>query len=244
VDEGQDDQREGRVVAISAATNAVAATDPVAVLSPMADTGFASNGKLAPGVGLVPAVVSTNPQTFTTPTGRVPQSTRGDRDQPGEWEGVCGKHGRIAERSAAFQSNAQGLVSVFDIATRGEVFATQSDTRFRRTAPLNMNQGVNLDTAEKPRLFHTNPVAIAWRGTQGKDAWVAIQNSDLVVRLKVDASGIPTVGAPLAAGPGKIVRVDLQKPGGDTDSRQGRRAGLRSIARARAPSSQISSAAQ
>jgi hypothetical protein len=32
--------------------------------------------------------------------------------------------------------------------------------------------------------------------------------------LKVDASGIPTVGAPLAAGPGKIVRVDLQRPGG------------------------------
>src|SRR5262249_43016052 len=42
------------------------------------------------------------------------------------------------------------------------------------------------------------------------DAWVVIQNSDLVVRLTVDASGIPTIGAPLVAGPSQIVRVDLQ----------------------------------
>src|SRR5262249_47992094 len=43
VHEGQDDQREGRVVAISAATNTILGT---AVLSPMANTGFNSNGQL------------------------------------------------------------------------------------------------------------------------------------------------------------------------------------------------------
>src|SRR5436190_13985800 len=41
-DEGQDDNREGRVVAISAATNTVIGT---AVLAPIANAGFNSNGK-------------------------------------------------------------------------------------------------------------------------------------------------------------------------------------------------------
>jgi DNA-binding beta-propeller fold protein YncE len=68
-EEGQDDQREGRVVAISAATNTpLGAPNPV-VLQPIANTGFNSNGRLSPGPGQVPAVASTNPQTFTTPTG-------------------------------------------------------------------------------------------------------------------------------------------------------------------------------
>src|SRR5262249_32279274 len=57
-------------------------------------------------------------------------------------------------------------------------------------------------------LFLTNPVAMAWR-PDGSDAWIAVQQSDLLVRLTVDANGIPTVGAPLASGPGQIVRVDL-----------------------------------
>ena len=44
----------------------------------------------------------------------------------------------------------------------------------------------------------------------GTDAWVVVQNSDVVVRLTVDASGIPTIGAPLVAGPSNITHVDLQ----------------------------------
>src|SRR5439155_18230913 len=108
-----------------------------------------------------------------------------------------------------FNSNNQGLVSVFDTLTRSETTAAQTDPSVRRTAPLNLNQGVNLATTPAPRLFLTNPVAMAWR-PDGTDAWVVIQNSDLVVRLTTDANGIPTVNNPLVAGPSTLVRVDLQ----------------------------------
>src|SRR5439155_7465664 len=48
LEEGQDDQREGRVVAISAATNTpLGAPNPI-LLEPIADTGFNANGQLAP----------------------------------------------------------------------------------------------------------------------------------------------------------------------------------------------------
>ena len=109
-----------------------------------------------------------------------------------------------------FNSNSQGLVSVFDTETRLEVTAPQTGADVRRQAPLNLNRGVNLDTALEPRLFFSNPVAMAWR-PDGSDAWVVIQNSDVVVRLTVNPNGIPTIGAPLAAGPGQIVRLDLQE---------------------------------
>ena len=47
----------------------------------------------------------------------------------------------------------------------------------------------------------------------GTDAWVVVQNSNVVVRLTVNNPGIPTIGAPLAAGPGSVVRVDLENVG-------------------------------
>src|SRR5262249_49745995 len=94
-----------------------------------------------------------------------------------------------------------------------EVTAAQTDPTVRRTAPLNLNQGVNLATTPAPRLFMTNPVAMAWR-PDGSDAWIAVQNSDVVVRLTVNANGIPTVNAPLVAGPSQIVRADLQSQAG------------------------------
>src|SRR5262249_3285087 len=72
VNEGQDDERQGRVVAISAATNTPSSSPNPVVLEPMASVGFNSNGKLAPAAGIVPNVPSTNPQTFTTPTGAFP----------------------------------------------------------------------------------------------------------------------------------------------------------------------------
>src|SRR5262249_34992823 len=48
LDEGQDDQREGRVVAISAATDGVNPPPAVITLGPLANTGFNANGRLAP----------------------------------------------------------------------------------------------------------------------------------------------------------------------------------------------------
>lgn len=209
LDEGQDDQREGRVVAISAATNTILGT---ATLGPIANAGFNSNGRLAPGTGLTPAVPSTNPQTFTTPTGAFPNQLAAVALHPTTGRGYVVSTAASPNGPLRFNQMAQGLVSVFDAATRSEITAAQTDPTVRRTAPLNMNQGVNLGTTPAPRLFLTNPVAMAWR-PDGSDAWVVIQNSDLVVRLNADANGIPSVNNPLVAGPSTLVRVDLESVG-------------------------------
>ena len=208
-DEAQDDQREGRVVAISAGTNAVLTAPNPIVLAPMANTGFNSNGKLAPAPAQVPSVASTNPQTFTTPTGAFPNQLAAIAIHPGIPRAYVVSTAASPNGPLRFNQNMQGLVSVFDTATRAEVIAPQADPDLRRTAPLNMNQGINLATLPEPKIFLSNPVALAWE-PDGSNAWVVIQHSDLLVRLTVDAGGIPTVGAPLVAAPGGITRVDLQ----------------------------------
>ncbi|HET6202588.1 MAG TPA: hypothetical protein VFI25_07270 [Planctomycetota bacterium] len=214
LEEGQDDQREGRVVAIDAATNTpLAAPNPVE-LAPQAVTGFNANGRLAPaGPGLTPAVPPTNPQTFTTPTGCFPNQLASIAIHPDGVRAYVVSTAASPNGPLRFNSMAQGLVSLFDTASRVEVTAPQTDPTVRRTAPLNLNQGINLATTPAPRLFLTNPVAMAWR-PDGSDAWIAVQQANAVVRLTVDAGGIPTIDAPLAAGPSAIVRVDLESPGG------------------------------
>jgi YVTN family beta-propeller protein len=119
VDEGQDDQREGRVVAISAATNTVlGAPNPIA-LGPIANTGFNSNGKLAPAApGPVPFVPSTNPQTFTTPTGAFPNQLAAIAIHPTAAKAYVVSTGASPNGPLRFNSMNQGLVSVFDAATR------------------------------------------------------------------------------------------------------------------------------
>src|SRR2546426_1475793 len=208
-EEGQDDQREGRVVAISAATNSVLGAPNPVLLAPQANAGFNSNGKLAPGPGQVPAVASTNPQTFTTPTSAFPNQLAAIAIHPIQSRAYVVSTGASPNGPFRFNTNAQGLVSVFDPATRLEVTAGQIDVTVRRTAPLNLNQGINLATTPAPRLFMTNPVAMSWQ-PDGAAAWIAVQQADPVVRLTVDTSGIPTIAAPLVAGPSTIVRVDLQ----------------------------------
>jgi hypothetical protein len=210
LDEGQDDQREGRVVALSAATNTpLGAPNPV-LLEPLANAGFNSNGKLAPGPGQVPAVASVNPQAFTTPTGCFPNQLAAIALHPTNGKAYLISTAASPNGPLRFNQMAQGLVSLFDVAGRTEVTSGQTVALVRQTAPLNLNQGVNFNTQFAERLFLTNPIDMAWR-PNGSDAWVAIQNSDLVVRLTVDANGIPTVGNPQAAGSTQTqVRVDLQ----------------------------------
>jgi hypothetical protein len=208
VDEGQDDQREGRVVAISAATNTILGTTN---LGPLANAGFNSNGRLAPATGLTPSISPTNPQTFTTPTSCFPNQLASLAIHPTNGKAFVVSTGASPNGPFRFNTNAQGLISVLDTATRTEVTSGQTAAAVRQTAPLNLNQGINLATTPLPRLFMTNPVAMAWR-PDGSDAWVAVQTSDLIVRVTIDAACIPTIGAPLAAGPSGIVRVDLHDP--------------------------------
>jgi YVTN family beta-propeller protein len=209
LDEGQDDQREGRVVAISAATNTPLSTPNPIALSPMTNTGFNSNGKLAPATGTTPAVPSTNPQAFTTPTGAFPNQLASIALHPTNGKAYVVSTGASPNGPLRFNSNTQGLVSFFDVFTRLEVTSGQTGSPFRQEAPLNLNRGINFDTVNVPRLFLSNPVAMAWR-PNGSDAWVVIQNTDVLVRLTADTNGVPTIGAPLAAGgSNSIVRVDL-----------------------------------
>ncbi len=207
VNEGQDDQRQGIVLAISAATNTI--LDDV-TLSPLADTGFSSNGRLSPANGLTPAIPSTNPQSFTAPTGAFVNQLAAIALHPTTNLGYVVSTGASPNGPLRFNHMAQGLVSVFDISTRTEVTSGQTGSMFRQTAPLNINRGINFDVDNVPRLFLTNPVAMAWR-PDGSEAWIAVQNSDVIVRLTVDANGVPTIGAPLMpGGANAIVRVDLQ----------------------------------
>lgn len=215
--EGQDDQREGHIVAIAAATNQPVDDgnpNPI-VLAPLANTGFNSNGALTPatpdpqGGNPTPSVPSTNPQTFTTPTGCYPNQLAAIAIQPYSSTAYVVSTAPSPNGPFRFNSNAQGLLSLFATDSRTEITAPQTDPFVRRTAPLNLDQGIDLDTAAVPRLFLTNPVAIAWR-PDGSDAWAVIQHTDLVVRVTPDDGGVPTVGAPLQAGPGAITRVDLQ----------------------------------
>lgn len=178
-EEGQDDQREGHVVAISAATNTVLGT---VVLNPVTSTGFNANGQLAPASGTTPAVASTNPATFTAFTGAYPNQLASIAIHPSSGRAYVVSTAASPNGPFRFNSMAQGLVFVLNIATRAEVLAGQTDPSVRRLAPLNMNQGVNLGTTPAPRLFLTNPVAMAWT-PDGANAWVAIQNSDLLVRM-------------------------------------------------------------
>src|SRR5262245_28448329 len=209
VQEGQDDQREGRVVAISAATHSPLGGPNPIVLAPQAVTGFNANGKLAPAPGQVPAVAQTNPQTFATPTGVFPNQLAAIAIHPLQTFTYVVSTGASPNGPFRFNVNAQGLVSLFNTNTRAEITAAQTDPAVRRTAPLNLNQGINLGTTPAPRLFLTNPVAMAWR-PNGSDAWIVVQQADLVVRLTIDGAGIPTVENPLVAGPSTLVRVDLQ----------------------------------
>ena len=210
--EGQDDEREGCIAALSAGTNApLPAPNPI-TLSPIAATGFNSNGQLSPAAALVPAVPSTNPQAFTTPTGAYPNQLAALAIQPTSSRAYVVSTAASPNGPLRFNQMVQGLVSVFDTTTRLELTAAQTDPTVRRTAPLNMNQGVNLGTTPAPRLFLSNPVAVAWR-PDGSDAWAVVQNSDLLVRMTVDAGGVPSVANPLVAGPSSLVRVDLQAVG-------------------------------
>ncbi len=209
VEEGQDDQREGRVVAISAATlGPLPAGNPIQ-LEPLSNTGFNSDGRLAPAPAQVPSVAPNNPATFTTATGAFPNQLAAIAIHPTQNKAYVVSTGASPNGPLRFNSMIQGLVSVFDTSQLTEVTATQNDPAIRRQAPLNLNQGVEVSTTPAPRLFFSNPVGMAWR-PDGSDAWIVIQNSDVVVRLTVDDNGIPSISAPLAAGPSSIVRVDLE----------------------------------
>ncbi|MBI3928349.1 MAG: beta-propeller fold lactonase family protein [Armatimonadetes bacterium] len=202
LDEGENDDREGRVGVISTNTNTLQGT---IALAPLAVSGFNSNGSL------INNIPSTNPQTFTTPTAMFPNQLAGIALHPTLARAYVVSTAASPDGPFRFNTNAQGMVSVFNTATDTEVTGTVAGNIIQN-APLNLNRGIQLDVGNVPRLFLTNPVAMAWR-PNGSEAWVAIQNTDVLVRLTVNGAGIPTINAPATAGASTIDRIDLE-PGG------------------------------
>jgi len=211
LDEGQDDNRQGTVVVVATATNSI--VNAVA-LSPIAATGFRSNGSVldlvgtSNGTGGTNAPDPTNPPTVTFDTGCFPNQLAAIALHPTNGKAYVVSTGASPNGPFGFNVNAQGMVSVFDTTTDQEVVGNASTTVHRR-APLNLNQGIPQDTTNQPRLFLTNPVDVVWN-RDGSEAWIAIQNSDLLVRMTVDANGLPTIDAPVQAGASAITRIDLR----------------------------------
>jgi len=210
LDNPQDDAKEGRVAVFDAGSLAFLAT---VALSPLANTGFNSNGSVLDRIGTTDGAGGTdaqdpsNPAQNTFPTGAYPNQLAAIGVHPTSGKAYVVATGASPNGPFGFNFNAQGLVSVIDLASNAEVTTDASSTVHQR-APLNLNQGLKQDTATQPVIFQSNPVAIAFK-PDGSEAWIAIQNSDLLVRMTVDAAGVPTIGAPVANGGASIARIDL-----------------------------------
>jgi YVTN family beta-propeller protein len=221
-DEGQDDSREGVVAIIDASTNALGTVD--VTLRHMDDTGFRSNGSVLDFTGTTLGLTQSfapfapdetdpaNPVTFTTVTGAWPNQLASIAIHPTNKKAYVVGTAASPNGPFRFNSNMHGMVSVFGVAPDPELEMRLADvpgnTIFQE-APLNLNRGIGNDTATLPRLFLSNPAAIAWRPS-GSEAWIAIQHTDLLVRMTVDTAGIPTINAPEASGGAAITRIDLQ----------------------------------
>ncbi|HEX6810304.1 MAG TPA: hypothetical protein VF384_01660 [Planctomycetota bacterium] len=211
LDQQQDDSQEGRIAVFDATS-----LQPIGhvALAPMPVTGFRSNGSVLDRVGTTNGEGGTdapdpaNPAVAAFDTPAYPNQLASIGIHPQNGKAYVVSTGASPNGPFAFNVNAQGLVSVFDVATRLEVTGDASNVVHRK-APLNLNQGLRQDTATTPVLFQTNPVAIAWT-PDGSEAWIAVQQSDLIVRMKVDAAGLPTIEAPVLAGGASITRIDLQ----------------------------------
>ncbi len=104
-----------------------------------------------------------------------------------------------------FNVNMQSCLSVLDTAADGEgKVSGVSQT-------LNMNFGINFET-ENPndkvkKLFLAVPWAVAFKN-KASEGYAVSLSSNVIVKVRLDANGTPTIDAPKQAGdPGAIVRI-------------------------------------
>ncbi len=187
--EGADDGREGRVTVIDARRNEVIGT---VTLKPLADVGaaFRSDGNTLKREPLT--------QVFDNVSGAFPNLLenifiRGDIAYiPNTCSSPNGPF--------RFNVNVQSCLSTVDVDEDVEAFAT-----------LNMNVGVNFEPAGI-KLFNTNPVAIAFKRS-APEGFVVLGATDRLLRVTLDASGLPSINPPAKAGdPSDIVRIPLKDP--------------------------------
>jgi YVTN family beta-propeller protein len=187
---GADDYKEARVAVISTHGNRVEA--PV-TLSPLANTGFRSNGS---ALGRIAAV---DPPAFTHVTGASPNmlhsiALKGER-------AYVPNIGASADGPVRFNTNVQALLSVIDVKTNTEGLVAGV------TQTINMNRGINFEPPGPNKIFIGVPWQLAFE--HGSDeGYVVAAASNLVVKVVLDANGTPTINAPAAVGnPGSIVRI-------------------------------------
>lgn len=170
--DGADDAKAGHVTVISAATDTVL-TD--IVVNPLADTGFKAAGdalqRIAPPATPVTA-------DFKFVTGAYPNQLNNIT--------IRGTHAFIPNTGASpngpvrFNVNTQSLLSVIDLSTRRDAGKT-----------INMHAAVNAQT-NATKLFVTQPWAIAFKH-KSDEGYVISAASNVVVKVKLDASGAPSV---------------------------------------------------
>ncbi len=214
---GADDYKEGHVAVISTANDAVLKQ---AVLNPMADTGFRSNGSTLKK--LAPKFTADTPPApiFDVVTGAFPNMLQAIA--------IKGTHAYLPNTCASpdgpvrFNVNVQSCLSVLDTTTDAEGLAAGLPQT------LNMNRGINFEVGdaadERKRLFLAVPWAVAFKNKSDEGYAVSL-SSNVVVKVVLDANGTPTINAPKAKDdPGAIVRIMVgQGPRGivinSTDSR-------------------------
>jgi YVTN family beta-propeller protein len=187
--EGADDGREGRVTVIESQNNHVIKT---VILNPLPNVGdaFRSDGN----------TLAREPLTgvFDNVTGAFPNLLESIviRGSIAYTSNTCSS----PNGPFRFNVNVQSCLSTIDTAEDEEAFPT-----------LNMNVGVNFEPVGK-KLFNTNPFMVAFKHAAA-EGFVALGATDRLLRVTLNAQGVPTINPPLNAGdPGNIVRIELKDP--------------------------------
>jgi YVTN family beta-propeller protein len=187
--EGADDGREGRVTVIESQTNRVIKT---VILEPLPDVGaaFRSDGN----------TLAREPLTgvFDNVSGAFPNLLESIviRDSIAYISNTCSS----PNGPFRFNVNVQSCLSTLDTVEDEEAFPT-----------LNMNVGVNFEPVGK-KLFNTNPFMVAFKHAAA-EGFVALAATNRLLRVTLNAQGVPTINPPLnAMDPGNIIRIELKDP--------------------------------
>jgi YVTN family beta-propeller protein len=187
---GADNYKEGRVAVINVGDDSVR---KLAVLNPMADTGFKSDG------AALQSIPATSTATGVTVTNKVTTGAF-----PNMMQAIVIKGSRAylpntcasPEGPVKFNVNIQSCLTVLDTTTDAEGAVNGA------SQSINMNRGINFEVAdpanELKRLFLAVPWAVAFKKNANEGFAVSL-SSNVLVKVKLDGNGTPTTGAPAAA---------------------------------------------
>lgn len=186
---GSDDYKQGQVAVIASGSYTVAQ----AVIGPMANTGFQSDGSALKRIASTQKVV-----TGAFPNMLQAIAIKGTRAY---LPNTCAS----PDGPVRFNVNMQSCLSVLDITSDTEGSANGA------SQSINMNRGVQFEVADEAvftkRLFHAVPWAVAFKHGANEGYAVSL-SSNVLIKVVLDANGTPTINAPAAAGQaGNIVRV-------------------------------------